>query len=42
MPLIRRAKDDKSIFERTHNLKQYFLKTMNIQDSQLDKMMQLR
>ena len=43
MPLVRKIKIERmSIFERTLIMKQYFLKNMHLEDSQIDKMMNLR
>jgi hypothetical protein len=35
-------REDKSILERTSNMKEYFLKNLTTQDQKLDKLMSLR
>lgn len=42
MPLVRKIDVEKSIFERTSIMKEYFLKNMYLEDQHVDKMMELR
>lgn len=42
MPLLIKIKEQGSVLERTQNLKDYFLKSIKIQDEQIEKMMQFR
>ena len=43
MPLVRRSRQSRmSIFERTVLMKEYLLRSMRMEDEQIDRMMQLR
>ena len=43
MPLLRRVKHSRmSIFERTLVMKEYLVRSMRLEDEQIDRMMQLR
>ena len=44
MPLSRKSRkvEKETVFERTFQMKQYFLKNMYLEDQQIEQMMELR